>query len=153
MPKTSGTEMDPSPSAQARALAQWLFDYEISAAKSAEEKAEAISRILDKFRHTLSILAGIAGYKSLLSRALTLTIAEAPWFDTHKVDNGGYLTVHAEVPRQAVDKAAKGEVILIAQLLGLLFTFIGINLTKRLVHEQWPDSLFDEISSGTEKGL
>jgi hypothetical protein len=40
---------------------------------------------------------------------------------------------------QARDEGA----ILIAQLLGLLLTFIGEGLTLRLVHDVWPEAVFD----------
>lgn len=38
-------------------------------------------------------------------------------------------------------------VILIAQLLGLLYTFIGPALTVRLLKDVWPDAAFDDFIS------
>lgn len=32
--------------------------------------------------------------------------------------------------------------VLVAQLLGLLFTFVGETLTLRLIHDIWPSELF-----------
>ncbi|HEY3324620.1 MAG TPA: hypothetical protein VGP72_29480 [Planctomycetota bacterium] len=48
------------------------------------------------------------------------------------------------------DQCAKGEVALIAHLLGLLITFIGEPLTLRLVQDVWPQASADGLSF--EKG-
>jgi hypothetical protein len=45
------------------------------------------------------------------------------------------------------DGAEQGDAILIAQLLGLLCTFIGEALTLRLVRDVWPDAAFDDPGS------
>jgi len=40
----------------------------------------------------------------------------------------------------------RGQVALVAQLLGLLYTFIGMPLTRQLVKEAWPMITFDHSS-------
>jgi hypothetical protein len=55
-----------------RDLAQWLLEHEAAAGKPIEAKTYGACRVCDKLRDPLSTLAGVAGYKSLLSRALTL---------------------------------------------------------------------------------
>jgi hypothetical protein len=45
-------------------------------------------------------------------------------------------------------EAGEGEVILIAQLLGLLSTFIGEALTIQLVLDMWPEAALDNGDSG-----
>jgi hypothetical protein len=42
----------------------------------------------------------------------------------------------------------EGGVILLAQLLGLLITFIGETLTLRLVQDTWSDAGLDDFNSG-----
>jgi cyanate permease len=54
---------------------------------------------------------------------------------------------------QGMDEAAKGGAVLVAQLLGLLFTFIGQSLTLRLVRDLWPDAPFEDMNSKMEKQL
>jgi hypothetical protein len=54
-------------------------------------------------------------------------------------------------PQIDKDLSTEGGAILIAQLLGLLLTFIGEGLTLRLVKDVWPDSAFDDRDSGKEK--
>ena len=48
-------------------------------------------------------------------------------------------------------QAKEGGAILIAQLLGLLLTFIGEGLTLRLVQDVWPEAAFDDRDSGKER--
>jgi hypothetical protein len=56
-------------------------------------------------------------------------------------------------PEQGInkDQAGQGGIILIAQLLGLLCTFIGAALTLRLVQNIWPDAVPTIAISGMEE--
>jgi hypothetical protein len=44
-----------------------------------------------------------------------------------------------------MEQASDGGAILIAQLIGLLLTFIGEGLTLRLVQDVWPEAVFDGL--------
>jgi hypothetical protein len=44
-------------------------------------------------------------------------------------------------------------VILIAELLGLLITFLGRALTLRLLQDVWPDEAFNDLISGDGRRL
>jgi len=100
----------------------------------------------------LSSLAGIAGFRSLLSRALALARAEAPGLSAVKVGADGSLTGLDKLGSQeGKDMSMEGGAILIAQLLGLLLTFIGEGITLHLVQNVWPESTFDDRDSGKEK--
>jgi hypothetical protein len=54
-------------------------------------------------------------------------------------------------PQKNNHRAEEGGALLVAQLLGLLSTFIGEGLTLRLVQGVWPESAFDDRDSGKEK--
>ena len=60
-----------------RNLALWLLAQEVIEVKPSE-KMDATFRVCGKLRESLSTLAGAAGYRSLISRALTLAKKEAP---------------------------------------------------------------------------
>jgi hypothetical protein len=94
----------------------------------------------------------VAGFRSLLSRALGLAQDEARWLKAvHVKADGsreGWDEAQAELSSQEV---AKGEVILIAQLIGLLVTFIGEALTLRPVQDAWPKAAFGDVNAKTEK--
>jgi hypothetical protein len=129
-------------------LARRLLTYEAVAGSSSEPTESAAFRVCEKLRGPLCSLAGVAGFRSLLSRALTLARAEAPSLNAVQVGADGSLTGLDELgPQEDKDLSGEGGAILIAQLLGLLLTFIGEGITLRLVHDVWPEPTFDDRNS------
>ena len=137
---------------QSRYLAQRLLTYEAVAGENSEPAESAAFRVCAKLRRPLITLAGVAGFRSLLSRALTLAQAEAPSLSTVQVAADGSLNGLDEVASQ-IDKEQPrdGGAILIAQLIGLLLTFIGEGLTLRLVQDVWPEAAFEGRVSQRER--
>jgi hypothetical protein len=129
---------------ESRHLAQRLLAYEAVAGKNSEPAESAAFRVCAKLRRPLTILAGVAGFRSLLSRALALSTAEAPSLSAVQVAADGSLKGLDELTSQIDEKQARDRgAILIAQLLGLLLTFIGEGLTLRLVQDVWPEAAFN----------
>jgi hypothetical protein len=126
-------------------LARRLLAYEAAAGKTSQPREVAVFCVCEKLRRSLCALTGVAGFRSLLSRALALAKAEAPGLSAVQVMADGSLQGPGELEPQ-IDKNHVGEggVILIAQLLALLLTFIGEALTLRLVQDIWPDAVFDD---------
>jgi hypothetical protein len=115
-------------------LAQRLLAYESAACKTSEPTKFAALRVCETLRQPLCALAGVAGFRSLLSRALTLARAEAPSLSAVQVAADGSLQGLNELePQIDKDQAREAGVILIAQLIGLLLFFVGEGLTLRLV--------------------
>ena len=122
-----------------RELAQRLLAYEAGEAEAAMPDTEAVCRVCDKLRRPLTTLAGAAGFRSLLARALTLAKRESPVLGEWEVKSDGSL--------QGLNgEAAQSGAVLIAQLIGLMITFIGESLTLRLLHDVWPDLPGSEIN-------
>ena len=94
----------------------------------------AVLCVSEKLRRPLSTLAGSSGFRSLLARSLTLAKAQAPALSAVKVKPDGSLEGLG-----SEDQDAEAGVILIAQLLGLLVTFIGEGLVLSLVLDAWPN--------------
>jgi hypothetical protein len=129
---------------ESRHLAQCLLTYEAVAGKNSEAAESAAFRVCAKLRRPLITLAGVDGFRSLLSRALTLARAEDPSLSAVQVAADGSLKGLDELePQTGKEQARDGGAILIAQLIGLLRTFIGEGLTLRLVQDVWPDAVFD----------
>ena len=125
-------------------LAQRLLTYVAVADKNSETTESTASRVFSKLRGPLITLAGVAGFRSLLSRALTLARAEAPSLSAVQVAKDGSLQGLEELePEIDTDQAKEIGVILIAHLIGLLLTFIGEGLTLRMVQDVWPEAAFD----------
>ena len=137
---------------ESRHLAQRLLAYEAAAGKNSEPTESAAFRVCERLRPPLTTLAGVDGFRSLLSRALTLARAEAPSLGAVQVAEDGSLKGLDELePQIDKDQAGEGGAILIAQLIGLLHTFIGAGLTLRLVQDVWPEAAFNGRVSENER--
>jgi hypothetical protein len=139
---------------ESRHLAQRLLTYEAVAGENSEPAESAAFRVCAKLRRPLTTLAGVAGFRSLLSRALTLARAEVPSLGAVQVAADGSLKGLDELePQIGKEQARDGGAILIAQLIGLLLTFIGEGITLRLVQDVWPEAAFDGRDSEKERKL
>lgn len=135
-----------------RKFAQRLLVLEAPSGKAAEGNGSAAFHVSEKLRGPLSTLAGIAGFRSLLSRALALAKGEVGWLKAVHVSAVGSLEgVDSACTQLSPDEIAQGEEILIAQLVGLLVTFIGETLTVRLVQGVWPEISARDLNFETEK--
>ena len=137
-------------SSATRDLALRLLADESAADKTSISTESAVFRVYERLRRSLCALVGVAGLRSLASRALALAKAEASNLSAVQVAADGSLEGLREIESH-IDRhrAEEGGVILIAQLLGLLLTFIGEALTLRLVQDLWPDAAFDDHDSRT----
>ena len=115
-----------------RALAKRLLACEEVGTTSFMVDTHAVRSVCDKLGRPLTTLAGAAGFRSLLTRALTLAKQESPVLCALEVQADGSLAgLNAEV--------AQSGAVLIAHLIGLMITFIGESLTLRLLHDVWLD--------------
>jgi hypothetical protein len=142
---------------ETRELARRLLIYESDAGRSSEPEASPTLRVYEKLRQSLGAFAGIAGFRSLASRALALARSEAPGFSGARVTEDGALQGMGEIELQTdFDKETGGNpageagIILIARLLGLLHIFLGEALTASLLRVTWPGAVLDDCNS--EKG-
>ena len=133
---------------ETRDLARQLLAAEVAVEKTSLSTGATAFRVYEKLRRSLCALAGVAGFRSLASRALTLAKAEFPCLSAMQIAEDGSLEVLSEAESQG-DKRQAGEsgVILLAQLLGLLHAFIGEALTLRLLQDAWPNAVFDDCDS------
>ena len=131
---------------ESRHLAQRLLTYEATAGENSEPTGSPVFRVCAKLRLPLITLAGVAGFRSLLSRALTLARAEAPGLSAVQVAADGCLRGLDQFESQIdidEEQAGEGGAILVAHLIGLLLTFIGEGLTLQLVRDVWPEAAFN----------
>jgi hypothetical protein len=124
-----------------RELAQRIIAHEGVETDPSTADMHAVCRVCDKLRRPLTTLAGVAGFRSLLARALTLAKQESPVLGAWKVESDGSL--------QGLNgEAEQSGAVLIAHLIGLMITFIGESLTLRLLHDIWVDLPSSEIKFG-----
>jgi hypothetical protein len=134
---------------QTRDLALRLLACEDAAGKTSKPTEFPVFRICAKLREPLCALAGVAGFRSLLSRALTLARAEAPGLSAVQVAADGSLQGLDQLdPEIDTEQVREAGIILITQLLGLLVRVVGEAVTLKLVtSEILPDFKFLSRSS------
>lgn len=99
----------------------------------------------ERLRPQLATLYGIAGYRSLLSRALVRADAEVPWLrEMHMKANGSLEGLEALGEHLDPEEILDGKVALLAQLLGSLVAYIGPSLTWQLLVQVWPKTSMKE---------
>jgi len=125
-------------------LALQLLAYEGIAGNTSEPTEFAAFGVCERLRQPLITLAGVAGFRSLLSRALTLARVEAPSLNAVQVAADGSLQGLDELrPQVDADQAREAGIVLITQLLGLLVRVVGEAMTLQLVtSEILPDFRF-----------
>ena len=117
-----------------RDLAQRLLAYENAADKTSDPTEIAAFRVCETLRQPLCALAGVAGFRSILSRALALAKAEVPSLGVVQVAADGSLKgLDQLAPQIDADQAREAGIILISQLLGLLVRVVGEAMTLQLV--------------------
>jgi hypothetical protein len=133
-----------------RAFAKRLTACEAAESRSSEESSLTAFPISEKMRAPLATLLGGGGFRALLSRALALASAEAPWLRSVQVKANGVLEESAKPsPQLTAVEQVEGRLVLLAQLLGLLVTFIGPGLTSHLVGEIWPNIVLSDLDLET----
>jgi hypothetical protein len=97
-------------------------------------------------RVPLARLVGVAGYRSLLSRAVALAKAEVASLSPVQVRQDGSLEgFSGDGLSPPLGPGGDGGAAIVAHLHELLVTFIGEPLTRQLVCDVWPDAAPDEM--------
>jgi len=134
-------------------VVQRLIAEERRASNVPEEGGRVGFRVCEKLRLPLTTFAGVAGYRSLLARALVLAKADSPLLSGVQLKPDGSFEYSAELEAQlCTDKAAAAGAAVVTQLLGLLVTFVGEALTLRLLNDVWPKAALKDPNS-VEKQL
>ncbi|HVB39316.1 MAG TPA: hypothetical protein VNE83_00325 [Terriglobales bacterium] len=133
-----------------RDLAHRLLTYEAAVGKIAEPSESATLRVYEKLRQGLIEFAGVSGFQSLASRALTIARTEAPSLSAARVAADGTLQGLGEFEHTMdidTDQAGEVGIILIARLLCLLRIFLGEPLTLCLLRVTWPREALEDCNS------
>ena len=131
--------------AELKTAAERILGLESAASKRAAAKSPAAAVVSERLRRVLSTLLGAAGFRALISRAVTLAKAEVPELRAVAVQLDGSLARLTLDDGLGEDELADGEVVLVAHILGLLVTFVGEALMLRLVNEAWPKVRLDDL--------
>lgn len=134
-----------------RYLGRRLLTLEVSWCAQSDGGMKATLSTLEKLHTRLIKLVGIASFEVLLARALALARTEASWLKPVQVQAGATLTGLSEAAQQqTMEAVTSGCMEVLAQLLGLLVTFVGEAILLGLVQDVWPEVLLDDIRSDWE---
>jgi hypothetical protein len=125
-------------------LAHQLLAYELASEFGPRRSEPVIFLVCDKLRRPLFTLAGSTGFNSILARATVLARLEVEWLKAVTISPAGtFQGLREAESRLTLLEISRGERVLVAHVLGLLFTFIGESLTRILLEETWPDLYFN----------
>ena len=137
-----------------RKLARSLLALEAAATTAVGPDMPVAFRVCEKLRRTLCRLTGVAGFCSLLSRSLTLAAQEVSWLQALRLGKDGSLEGLAEAESElSLSEVERGERVLVAQLITLLFSFIGEALTMRLLQESWAEVRVQDLDPGSKRKI
>jgi hypothetical protein len=112
-----------------RARAQQLVAHEVAVPNASATDIPLVSRVLNSLQRPIATLAGLGSWCILLERALALAKAQAPRLSVVRVGQDGRLEGYQ--PGKHEDRET--DLILIAELLGLLASIAGEGATLRIV--------------------
>jgi CheY-like chemotaxis protein len=125
--------------ARSRRLARRLLAYEAAAGNAAGASGWVAFRVCEKLRLPLVKLMGASAFRSLMTRAVAQSGADVPWLRALQITADGSLAgmdgLEVKLDPRA---AAAGEAVLVAELLGLLETFVGSAFSQVFLRDTWP---------------
>jgi hypothetical protein len=128
-------------------LAQWLLRHEGSADSGGPGgPLDSTERVLRRLSPGVTALVTTAGYRALLARALHVTKVRFPFLEGVQLSSGdAFIDGPRVVPGEPNDI---GLAEFIGNLIALLATFIGDDLTNRLIRGAWPDAPLERTGPG-----
>lgn len=129
--------------ANARELAHQLIEVETAAVTSPQQLEAGIQRVFQRLHELMSALVGPTGFSAAMRRALAST-PECAWLDP-AASRGGPAGTHViqgiagSVEREGAERVIECATLLLENVLILLCSFIGNDLTVRLVRRSWPE--------------
>ena len=133
-----------------RDLARRLVAVEVAREGSPFASGAGAVRVCEKLRLPLVKLAGVAGFRSLLARAVALARGGNPSLAVQVRPDGSLDGLDGSGTDS--DAAGRSGVDVVAELLGLLVTFIGEPLTRHLVRDAWPNASAAGTDAGSGEG-
>jgi hypothetical protein len=134
-------------------LAQRIFDRQLENRVDSAEVASAIEQTFARLEQPMMAMVGEVGFRAVMARALHLTRAALPKealppsATAVSGSNGGWSVA---VESAGIERARVSAEALLAQVLGLMRSFIGEDLTVRTVRRAWTD--LTASAEGSESG-
>jgi hypothetical protein len=122
-----------------RDLAMLFLDYKGIKNLSRTELMTVVQEAFERLRIHLSRPIGAAGYRALLIRSIALSTSKSGWLEAIQIEKDGTLAGFTEAAAsQSLSSVIEGSVEMVTCLIGLLETFVGRELSLRLIGDVWP---------------
>ncbi len=121
-------------------IASAILDYERGILTDADASLAATAHVFLKLQSYLTKRLGAGGYRSVVNRAVSVSKAQVPLLSPIHVEDNGALDGFDDcliAPGSA--KESEGYVVLISNFLALMDTFLGPDMSLRLLGSIWPD--------------
>jgi len=131
-----------TPTPSQHAVAQWLLTAEGVDAERRLAAPTAAERGVGKLSQRLAQLITLVGSDALLTRAVHLSRVEFPFLDGAQItrsDDSLTLRLGDSGKGAESGQVAEGFEAVLAILIALLVSFIGVDLTLHLLREVWPE--------------
>lgn len=143
-----------APDARTRALSRRIIEHEIAGREAPADVAAAIEGALRRLHQVMATGIGPLGFQAVVTRAVHLTRRACPGFDACHVTCGDtvVMTGMSEmIEREGAAQAGEAAAVLLANVIALLSSFIGEDLSFRLLRRGWTGLPGHEEGPGAEE--
>ena len=131
-----------------------MFEHEASESGTPDDPVKAIEFCCQRLHDRLDRLIGPGGFRALLNRALYLAKKKYAWLEGVGIED--YPGCEFKDLREAVKGKKPADVneactLILANVIWLLVTFIGEDITIGLIQEAWPDVRTDIAASSSKE--
>jgi hypothetical protein len=153
-------------------LAKRIVEAECARARGGQELAGAVEQTFVRLESMMSTLIGPVGFQSIMARAVHLTRGTWPWIERTQLGASAAVVLQqlsqersagstsrarlvlagftSALEQEGPENLKAGAAELLANVLRLFCTFIGEELTLRLMHRTWPNLAAGDAGPGTE---
>jgi hypothetical protein len=135
-------------------LALRLLEHETTNSGNSDEPVKAIEFCCQRLHDRLDRLIGAGGFRALLNRALYLAKKKYAWLEGVGIEDYpgcGFKDLREAVKGKKPATVNEANALILANVIWLLVTFIGEDITIGLIQEAWPDVTTDIAASSSEE--
>ena len=135
-------------------LALRLLEHEATRLGNFNEPVQAIELCCRRLHDRLDRLIGAGGFRALLNRALYLAKKKYAWLEGVGIEDhpgSGFKDLREAVKGKKPATVNEACTLILANVIWLLVTFIGEDITIGLIQEAWPDVRIDIAASSSKE--
>ena len=137
-----------------RSVARRIIARELARFEGHDALPQAVEHAFHQLEGLMACLVGAVGYRTLTLRAIHLAGAELPWLSEVELPLPlSRVTLSQTIPQVGEDQVRAGAETILGHIVDLLCTFIGKDLTFRLIRRVWTDVFDPDAGSSSEGGL